>query len=606
MKKIIILLLLTSLLISCAQKEDLQVHKVYKTALVSTGIVNVNDNFIWYTKGVKQAMLATKAPGRITYMAKKIWDKVNLWELLVSLDSSEARSAYSTANKIVSHLYSIREKTSKALDEQIKSLEAKKESVKAQVSGATTGLEDTKEITQKQLQTAKTNLEQTKKLMEAKKESILTWAKSSLTHASIISTNSMDFVKNLLWMDKSDHEFNDKIDDYLGMKDTIQLKNTENLYKQIKPEFEDYKKYYEENIENKENIDEEILKTWLKKAENLLNKIKKLLNETYTVVDNSIENVYMPLSMINNLKEKITNLWVSVEKTLLSSDWWMLLWVSWSLENLKNFETEKQKAISLLEKQVEQYEAMAKWQVNWVETKKKLAELWLNEIEAWLQALRAKKQATLREIDTKIAEALWKKDSAWIMISNWNIYAPFSGIVTNKMSEQWQVTNAWMPIYEIADNRKIKLKIWVPANILKNLRLWDKLDVNIESSNKSFVWNITNISKSANPITKKYEIEITLNNTKKEIPVWEMAIVSFNTDFKNNEDWNTSLRIPNSAIVEKFMIPWVYVLDWKKAKFKEIEILKMWEYFSKVKWLKIWDKVITQWKENIYDWEILK
>jgi hypothetical protein len=46
----------------------------------------------------------------------------------------------------------------------------------------------------------------------------------------------------------------------------------------------------------------------LKKAKNLLEKEKKILDETYTVIDNSIENIHMPATMINDLKSKVTTL----------------------------------------------------------------------------------------------------------------------------------------------------------------------------------------------------------------------------------------------------------------------------------------------------------
>ncbi len=614
MRKIAILLLLSLVLASCNSEEKVEIKKNYKTVEVWTWMVNTSNNFIGYTKWVSQAMLATKSPGRITYMWKKVWDKVFAWELLASLDSSEAKSWYNTTNKIVNNLYSIRDKTAKAFDEQIKAMEAKIESVKAQVVWVSTGLEDTKNITEKQLETAKTNLEKTKKELETKKENILSWAKSSLTYTKIIWVNSMDFVEYLLWMDKNNDDFNNKIDEYLWKKDSNQLKSTEELYKNILAIYNDYKDFYNNKIEGK-NPTEETLIEWLNKADNLLSKLSKLLDETYIVVWNSIENIYFSGTMISDLKNQITNLWTKVEQTILSTEWWQMIWVKWSLENLKNFESQKQKAISLLEKQVEQYEAMALWQVNDVTTKKKLASLWLEEAQAWLQALIAQKDATLREVDTKITEAIGQRDNASIMISNWNIIAPFSWIVTNKMSEVGQITNAWMPLYEIADNRKIKLKISVPVSIISNLKTWEKLDVNIESLNKTFVWVITNISLSANPITKKYEVELTLNNKKWQIPVWEMAIVSFNTDFLNNGPHPTSplkgeeqeqLRIPNSAIIEKFMTPWVYILENNVVKFKKIKITKMWEFYSEIEGLELSQKIITDWKENILPWEVLK
>ena len=618
MKKLLILILIALTFSSCSKQEEEKITKYFKTATVGTGIVNETENFIGYTKGINQVMLATKAPWRITYMSKKVWDKVYTWELLASLWNEEAKNWYNTASNIVNKLLNLKKNTAKALDEQIKSMQAKIKSIEAQVSWVSTWLEDTKNITEKQLQTAKTgletakaNLEQTKKELESKKKSILTWAETALSYMAMISTNIMDFDENLLWMDPSNDDFNDKIDDYLGMKDSNQLHNTENLYKKILPEYKEFKTFYETKIQN-QNPSEETLVEWLNKAKVLWEKLNDLLDETYKVLDNSIENVYFPFSMINDLKKQTTELWDKLEQTMLTTEWWQMLWVKWSLENLQNFESAKQKAITLLEKQVElaqkqvaQYEAMASWQVNDVSTKKQVASLWLEEAKAGLQALIAKKEASLREIDAKIAEAIWKQNEASVMIANWNIIAPFSWIITNKMMQEDQVINAWMPIYELADTSAIKIKLQVPENIKNNLSLWDKIDVSLDWETKVYTWKVSLIAKSANPLNKKYEIEIVIPNKKWEISVWKMAIVSFNSDFKQESN-SWALRIPNSAIIEKFMLPWVYILDWKKAKFKNIKILKMWEYYSQISWLNPWDKVITDWKENIYDWEVLR
>jgi hypothetical protein len=54
------------------------------------------------------------------------------------------------------------------------------------------------------------------------------------------------------------------------------------------------------------------------------------------------------------------------------------------------------------------------------------------------------------------------------------------------------------------------------------------------------------------------------------------------------------------------MIPWVYTIEENKVVFRNIEIVKQNDGFSEVKWVNIWDIIITQWKENLYDWEILK
>jgi hypothetical protein len=249
------------------------------TVIIGTWTVDLNDKYIWYTKGAKQIMLATKSPGRINYLKKNLWDKVYAWELLASLWSEEAKSWYNTAQNIVGKLVTLKQNTTKALNSQIDATKVKIESVKAQIKWIDTGLKDTKSITTSQLNLAKANLKETKNELAIKKENILAGAQSSITHTSIISINTVGFVENLLWMDKKNDNFNNKIDNYLWRKDSNQLSNTEELFRKLKPVYLDYKTFYDKEIEDKKPSEQKIME-WLKKAKNLLEKEKKLLDET--------------------------------------------------------------------------------------------------------------------------------------------------------------------------------------------------------------------------------------------------------------------------------------------------------------------------------------
>jgi hypothetical protein len=54
------------------------------------------------------------------------------------------------------------------------------------------------------------------------------------------------------------------------------------------------------------------------------------------------------------------------------------------------------------------------------------------------------------------------------------------------------------------------------------------------------------------------------------------------------------------------MLPWVYIVkDWK-AQFTQIEIISTDSQYSQVKWIEQNSQIITDWKENIFDWEELK
>jgi len=621
MKKYIILLLLFSLFFSsCSKQEEEKVEKFYKTITISTWSITENQEYVWYIKWETQTMLATKAPGKITYLAKKVWDRVNKWELIASLDSAEAKTGYSTANSIVWSLETLKQATIESFDEQIKAMEAKIEQAKTWLKWIETGLEDTKKITTSQietakiwLQTAETNLEETKKTLAAKKENILAWAKSAITQNVILNENILDFIDNFLWITPENEDKNDAFEDYIGVKNTKILKDTEEKFIETKKAYDDYKNFYEEKIENNSNPAEQDLITGLEKAEKVSELMKDLLDLTYDTLDNTLENVNFPLSMINQYKAQISSFGSDLEKSLLSMSWDTMIWVKWSLENLKSFEKESTKAISLLEKQVEiakkqleQYQNMASGQINDVSTKKEIALKQLQEAQAWLQALIAWKKAKLKELDSKISEALWQKNLSAVYINNWKVYSPVNWVIVSKNAEISQVIWAWMPIYTVASDKNVKVKVWIPNFVAKWLTLWQKIKIQVEDSNKTYTWTIIQLPDVLNTITKKVDVEVLINNENKEINIGSMAKVILPIKIsKNLKDDGTAI-IPNSAIVQQFMIPGVYVIkDWK-AKFTQIEIISSDEKYSQVKWLEPNSIIITEGKENIYDWEELK
>ena len=633
-KKIIALLILATLITSCTNnpEKEKKVKKQFTTYTVTTGNLSNIWKFVGYTTGQKEVMLATKVPGRIVYLAKNVWDKVYAWEVLARLDSTEAKTWYSTANSIVNSLYNLRNQTAKAYDWQIESLKAKIKQAEIWVKWMETWLKDTKEITTSQLETAKTgleqaklwletaqkNLEETKKSLEVKYQNILDWGKTAITQSIILDRNIIDFADKLLWMTEDNKRYNDRFESFLWAKNSRQLKETKLIFLDAKKEVDKYNEYYKKNIENKDNIWEDKIVEWLKIAEKTAEKQKELLKWLYDVMENSIPSVSFPLSVINEYKKNISQFGSQVESSLLTVSWNYIVWIKWTLQNLKDFEASKQKAITLLEKQVElakasldtaqkkyeQYLNMGNWKINEVKTKKDIALEQLQEAKAWLKALIAKKEASLREIDAKIAEALWGKKKANVMINNWIVVSNINWIVTQKMAEVGQVINAWMPIYMVSDNSVLKVKTSIPYNFYKNLKLGDKVNIAIEWVNKAVIAKVSMLSKKANPFTKKYDIEVKINNKDYKYPNWAMAIIILKQ--KDNKNKVGNAIIPVNSIVSKFWVPAVYVIEKNKAVLKNIKIIKLWQTKAEVTWIKSLDKIIVDWKENIYDGEILE
>ncbi len=684
MKKVLILVLIISFfsLNSCSKKEEnTKLNKYYDIEKVQTWKINLNNSYISYANWQKEIPLATKAPWRINFLTKQVWDKVKSWELIASVWSEEATSALNTANSIISSLQNLRNSTKKSFDEQIKAaltnlnqikiwaqmvqvgiswanswvaitqntikkqldtLEWQINQAKVWIKQAQAWVEAAKawvKVANQQYETAKTALKELKNVLDWKEKIIYENSHDAVTNSVILYTNILDFADQLLSVTKENKDTNKKFRDYLSAKNKKYLQNAKYHFLTSYNLLKNYKRLYNEKIETwtatKKEI-KEILENWKKVALSL----KILLKDIYNVLDSSIDNVYFPLAKINNLKNEVSWMWNKIESSLITIDSWVMLWLKWSLQSIDNFDRNKQMQINLAVKKVsiayewlqaaqkqmeaaqkqveaaqawlqtakenyETYKEMWKWKVLDIKTKRDTAqkqkELTLdkkNELLKKVESIKALRDAKLKEIDAKIAEAIWQKNQSSIMQKNGKIFSPVNWIITQKMAEIWQVVWAWMPIYMISDNSKIKLKVWIPDEILKNIKVWDKVVVDFESAWK-YTWKISSIPNTKNKFTKKTTIEIIVDNNKWKIKVWELAKIYFN--------WNkTWIIIPNSAIIEKFMIPWVYVIENKKVKFKKIKIVYSSNSISEVEWLKKWEIIVVKGKENLYDWEILR
>jgi hypothetical protein len=198
---------------------------------------------------------------------------------------------------------------------------------------------------------------------------------------------------------------------------------------------------------------------------------------------------------------------------------------------------------------------------------------------------------------------MWK-DLTLVSISNSVIRAPISWVISKKFVEIWQVIVPSMPIVEISDNKNIKIVFEIPDNILSKIKIWDKINTSIEWFDWFKDWIIKTIFPIKNEITKKTKIEISLLDPK-NIIIWSIAKLYINDQSQN---W---IFIKNNSIIEKYMIPWVYTIKNKDTKlktieFRQIKILKQNNEFSLVEWLLPWEEIITDWKENLFDGEVLE
>lgn len=629
---ILTLIIFTFSLVSCDKQEE-KLVKYYKTTKVASGSINLEDNFVWYVESNIKTQLWTKQWWLIREIYVKEGDRVNVWDIIARFDNAEGSTSLANQENMLLQMQNLKNAVSKTYDSQIDVTKSLENQININLNWANNILSLTKNIkdkdlasinsqietTKNALETTKIELEQTKLVFDTKEKNLYSNAKNAITSSMIIDTNTVKFADQLLWViNPTNDDNNDVFQDFLWAKNTNQKNDVINKFSEVYKDYLNYKNIYETTILNKDPSKEEIEST-LVIWENFNNKLRDFLKDLYETVDNSIANEpTFSQNIINWHKQTISNFWNNIESALITVSWDYILWLKWIKQSIDSFNSEKEKALTLLQKKVDlannnldtitkNYEQAVEWnnlKITDVEIKTKEASEKLNELNKNRASIETNKNAKLSELDLETTKIEIWKDLSLVSINNSIVRSPISWVITKKFVEVWQVIVPSMPIVEISDNKDIKITFEIPDNTLSKIKLWDKVNTSIEWTDWFKDWIIKTIFPIKNEITKKTKIEISLLDPK-NIIIWSIAKLYINDQSQN---W---IFIQNNSIIEKYMIPWVYIIKtdkklWKIIEFRQIKILKQNNEFSLVEWLLPWEEIITDWKENLFDWEVLE
>lgn len=637
MKKIgIFILFFIFLLSSCSNEPIEENKKYYQTSLVQTWNTQTQQSYIGYTDSFHSIALAPKVGWKIISITKNVWDRVKVWEIIATLDSLEAKTWYASSQDIIKNLERLKVSTSEmfnsqilVMQEKIKQAQTGIEIAQIGAKGNETSVWETKETLQNQLKTLDTQiesaqtqiessilqLENTQMLLSQKESDIYSNSQSAITSAEILASNTIDFLDALFWVTPKNQYKNDDFDIYLGAKNTSARNLAEAELNTFINSLERIKKLPGEN-------NAEIQKKWEAYLDLFSNNLRQLLKESFQVLEDTIESTSLDQNMLSEYKSKITNFQTQNEQVIMTVSGNYFLGLKWSLDSMKNFEKEKKSSLDMLQKQIElaekqketlenskiQIQSAGNTQMTDISTKneiskkqKELSENILRESLAAIASLKKQKEASLAEIDAQIWQVKSGKNEASVMIENGKITSLIDGVVTKKMIEVGSIIWAGMPILMISNESSIKIEISIPQDILEFIQIWDEVKVEIEWISDMISWNIDNIFPSKDLITKKTTLEIKLPENK-NIKIWSYSKVYLSTE----KTQSNRIVIPNNAIVSKYMIPQVFVLEDGIARLVHIKILTQNNHFSEIEWLQEWQIIITDGKENIFDGEILK
>ena len=622
-KKIILPLLMVALILSGCNsnvKQNLSISNFSKTYTVTSWNILSNNSYVGNLQSQNTTFLGFKLPWRITNIYAKEWNIVKKWQLLATLDGNEIKTQYNSTKQILASLWSMYNNTKKMFDAKIQSTRAKVAQVEAGMQWIKTGVWDTQKITIEQLKTAKeqinqakiwletmkTNLIHTKQVLKQKEQDIYSNSKNAISQTKILLNNFLVFTDQLFWISDKYRGKNSNFISYLSAKNTALKSTIKNKWLVLNSKYQTWKKNTNtllndiknsKSVVNDKKLKQRIYDN-LKQSKELLVLSRELASKVFTAVDSSVASRSFPQTMINQYKKQSSIYQNNIESALLTAKWNFIMWVKWSIQNIENFQKQSSMQLNLLQKKYEltqadyktaqqiykQYKAMSAWKVNEVNTKYEVAKQQYQQALQWLQALKEQEQTQLSQIKSQIDQVKWNRNLAAVNLWNIRLYSPYAGVITKKIWNIWQVVWAWMPVLAIANYKQLKWVFYIPLGETRKLKAWDKIIV-------KWLWettsgNISVIYPSANPISKKIQVEVKLNKVPKNWVLW-MYITWYPKD--SNYTW---LVIPYDTITYRYWKAYVLVKNNKKFKEKNITLWKCNADICIVKnWLKYWDTI---------------
>lgn len=622
MKKFFSLVILMTILTSCGSKHEIINNEIsYQTYNIETWEISLGWEFNGVIESSNTALLSAKNPWKVVNLLKEVWDVVTTWELIAKVDSDQAQISYTQAKDSLSYLQNLYRSTENSFNSQIKASEEGLKQIQNNIkiaetnlSWVKTGLSDAETINnsrleeaQKWIKSAEINLanyeeqlKNTNSLYSQREKDIYNSLKPAFTGTKITLENAMVYIDETYWITDKNQSLNDSFEDNLSSKNPKHKLEVISKYRDLAPIFETWKKKADGYTYDENNLKKEETYTLLKETEMLLGKFRDLFNENFKSLDNTTPGTGLNSTALTALKTTSSTFQWNIERTLINVEGGVVTWIKGSIQNIDNLNKQKQLDTSSLTKAIEAaktglesakkaYEtlkASSNWTINEITTRQEVSktqiEMAKNELNTTLlqiDSLKAQKESNLSQISSQIRNLKANQSTASVMINNANIYVPFTWVVTHKSAEIGEVKGAWMPIYTIADDKDLKVRVYIPENKIKEIKLNDKVNVYVKAIDKSVEWKITKVSPIVDASSKRWEVEIKISNSEKEIKLWMYANITL--------EWKkiSWIKIPYSSIKYQYGEGYVIILDENSEKKKEsVKVEKCNQTFCIVTW----------------------
>lgn len=163
--------------------------------------------------------------------------------------------------------------------------------------------------------------------------------------------------------------------------------------------------------------------------------------------------------------------------------------------------------------------------------------LWEQNIGSEIQYLQAK---TSLEAQQELVAQLQAQ------LSKTNVYAAFSGVVDDVITEEGQVVmTGQSPLIRLVNMSDMYVKAEIPENYLPNIQVQNEVKIFIPSLNKEYFGRIRQVGNFINPNNRSFSVEIALDNADKLLKPNQVARLLVN-DYTNLN----AILVPENLVKE--------------------------------------------------------
>ncbi|SEF56658.1 RND family efflux transporter, MFP subunit [Halpernia humi] len=143
-----------------------------------------------------------------------------------------------------------------------------------------------------------------------------------------------------------------------------------------------------------------------------------------------------------------------------------------------------------------------------------------------------------------------------------NITAPISGVITAKYAEQGDMASPGMPILTIESPSNLQAQVLVSEQNITLVKQGMPVKITLKSTNEEVGGTVAEISKSSANTGGQYLVKINVANSKNLLSGMFVNVqFPFKNSGKTNQDFQESVMIPKSALVEQGQLTGIYTIS---------------------------------------------